>query len=247
MALTEHLRVQMQRSRARSIGMPASLSLTQWEQTLADFKGMCAYCLFRPFEVLEHFIPMALAGTTANNCLPACYPCNYKKRDLTGQDLILLFGYETIKRLQCYLTSRCDTSSNHPDHSQSVLNVFQERSIPLQKKGELAEETDVLTITASGTRKMVKLLPEGLPIYSLKMLYEALPISLIELGERANLNEITIARIRDGKTAIRRTSVNRLLLAFSELYNRPLSLKNVSGINLEVKKRGVLHSQGTAS
>ena len=68
--------------------------------------------------------------------------------------------------------------------------------------------------------------------YTLEELYENLPCTLVELGNRAGLNEVTIARIRDGKPT-RRSSVNRLMLAFSEIYKRPLSLKNVTGINVQ--------------
>lgn len=69
-------------------------------------------------------------------------------------------------------------------------------------------------------------------IYTLQELYDELPCTLVELGDRAGLNEVTIARIRDGKPT-RRSSVNRLLLTFSEIYKRPLSLRNVVGINIQ--------------
>ncbi len=68
--------------------------------------------------------------------------------------------------------------------------------------------------------------------YTLEELYENLPCSLVELGDKAGLNEVTVARIRDGKPT-RRSSINRLLLALSEIYKRPLSLKNITGINVQ--------------
>lgn len=71
---------------------------------------------------------------------------------------------------------------------------------------------------------------------SIQELYDDLPITLIELGERADLNEVTVARIRDGKST-RRTSVNKLLRVLSDVYGRPLSLRNVTGINVQVNKR----------
>ena len=85
--------------------------------------------------------------------------------------------------------------------------------------------------------------------YTIQELYEELPITLVELGDRANLNEVTIARIRDGKPS-RRSSVNSLLIVLSGIYNRPLSLKNVTGINvqrnlrLERKQAKMGQSQG---
>lgn len=72
--------------------------------------------------------------------------------------------------------------------------------------------------------------------YSIEELYDDLPITLVELGERADLNEVTVARIRDGKPS-RRTSVNRLLRVLSDLYGKQLSLKNVTGIHVQVNKR----------
>lgn len=72
--------------------------------------------------------------------------------------------------------------------------------------------------------------------YTIQELYDDLPITLVELGNRADLNEVTVARIRDGKPS-RRTSVNRLLRVLSDVYGKHLSLKNVSGINVQVNKR----------
>jgi len=72
--------------------------------------------------------------------------------------------------------------------------------------------------------------------YTIQELYEDLPMTLTDLGEQADLNEVTIARIRDGKPA-RRSTINRLLRVLSEIYGRPLSLRNVTGINVQVNKR----------
>lgn len=72
--------------------------------------------------------------------------------------------------------------------------------------------------------------------YTIQELYDDLPITLVELADRAELNEVTVARIRDGKPA-RRTSVNRLLRVLTEVYGKPLSLKNVSGVNVQMNRR----------
>ncbi len=70
-----------QLSRARKLGAPADLTWAEWSQTLNDFEGMCAYCQKRPYQVLEHFIPLGQpdSGTTVVNCVPACYWCNRLK------------------------------------------------------------------------------------------------------------------------------------------------------------------------
>jgi predicted transcriptional regulator len=74
------------------------------------------------------------------------------------------------------------------------------------------------------------------PTYTIQELYDDLPISLILLGEKADLNEVTVARIRDGKPT-RRTSVNKLLRVLSEVYGKPLTLRNVRGINVQINRR----------
>lgn len=72
--------------------------------------------------------------------------------------------------------------------------------------------------------------------YTLQELYDELPMTLTDLGQRAGLSEVTVARIRDGKPT-RRSTINRLLRVMSDIYERPLSLRNVSGINVQVNKR----------
>lgn len=106
MKTTERQRVQAQCSRARGRGTASTLSEHDWAQTVADFNGLCAYCLREPYGVIEHFLPVSLAGTTVNNCIPACLSCNRKKRNLTGNMLITKFGEETIERIQMYLNQR---------------------------------------------------------------------------------------------------------------------------------------------
>jgi predicted transcriptional regulator len=72
--------------------------------------------------------------------------------------------------------------------------------------------------------------------YPLEMLFEDLPISLLELSKRANINEVTLARVRDGKPT-RRATANKLLLEFSAIYGLKFNLRNVTGINVQVNKR----------
>lgn len=129
MALTEHERVMAHRTRARLVGAPASLSLEQWEQTIMDFNGKCAYCLERQFDVLEHFIPVAIAGTTIQNCIPACYKCNHKKRDCTGKALYMLFGEDVIKRIERYLTNRSSVLPDHPVRYQRQIKMLEDKPV----------------------------------------------------------------------------------------------------------------------
>jgi predicted transcriptional regulator len=54
-----------------------------------------------------------------------------------------------------------------------------------------------------------------------------LPISIAELARRSKVNEVTIARIRDGESVALRSTANKMLRAFSEVYGRILTLDNV--------------------
>jgi predicted transcriptional regulator len=63
--------------------------------------------------------------------------------------------------------------------------------------------------------------------YTLQELFHHLPIPLAELARRSHVNEVTVARIRDGESIPRRSTANRLLLVFSQVYGRPLTLDNV--------------------
>ena len=69
------------------------------------------------------------------------------------------------------------------------------------------------------------------PTYTLRELFDNLPIPIKELGRRAGVNEVTVARIRDGNPA-RRSTINSLLREMSNVYNRPLSLANVTGVSI---------------
>jgi len=68
--------------------------------------------------------------------------------------------------------------------------------------------------------------------YTLRELYDNLPVTLAELGRQAKLNEVTVARIRDGERA-RRGTANSLLRAMSAIYGREFTLANVTGINVQ--------------
>ena len=64
-------------------------------------------------------------------------------------------------------------------------------------------------------------------MYTRRELFTNLPISLAELSRRSQVNEVTIARIRDGESMALRSTANKLLRVFSEVYGRTLTLDNV--------------------
>ncbi len=63
--------------------------------------------------------------------------------------------------------------------------------------------------------------------YTLRDLFNNLPISLAELARRSKVNEVTIARIRDGESVALRSTANKLLRVFSDVYDRTLTLDTV--------------------
>ena len=109
----EKARLQTQLARAVEKGLPATITLAQWLQTLADFNGLCAYCQQRPFEHLEHFIPIeAGGGTTVDNCLPSCGKCNYSKgASDPDRPQLELFVNDPRERVRRYLADRAEDAN----------------------------------------------------------------------------------------------------------------------------------------
>lgn len=70
---------------------------------------------------------------------------------------------------------------------------------------------------------------EDKEVYTLRELIESLPCSLRQFGKDYKISEVTIARIRDGKPAIRST-INKLLTALSSVYGKKFTTRNVEGI-----------------
>src|SRR5258708_14547628 len=68
-------RVEQQCSQARTLHAEATLTLLEWLETLNYFHWQCAYCQAKPFQILSHYLPLPGAGTTADNCVPACRRC----------------------------------------------------------------------------------------------------------------------------------------------------------------------------
>ena len=100
-----------------------------------------------------------------------------------------------------------------------------------------------LTNIIYGLKDVVKLehkreytMMEQKDTYDIQELFALLPIAIAELARRSGINEVTLARMRDGRKT-RRDTVNKLLLELSKVYERPLSIRNVTGLNAQVNKR----------
>jgi HNH endonuclease len=78
----ERQRLRGQVMRAKEKKLSATLTLREWLDTCQAFRWKCAYCQTGPYEVMEHYIPIAKGGgTTKENCVPACFKCNQDKLD----------------------------------------------------------------------------------------------------------------------------------------------------------------------
>jgi hypothetical protein len=100
--------VELHNDRAKSLYLPATLTLQQWQRTLNDFNHKCAYCQTNEYQVLEHYIPLNFGGgTTADNCVPACKNCNGTKSDQHPSAIFSSKMFEdAIQRVQAYLETR---------------------------------------------------------------------------------------------------------------------------------------------
>jgi 5-methylcytosine-specific restriction endonuclease McrA len=115
-------RVVAHNERARDLGLPASLTLQQWLETLEYFGWKCAYCS-SAFQSLEHYLPLSMdGGTTAQNCLPTCKSCNSRKHDLHPDAFGKLFPAENMARIRAYLVGRTE---NRKADELAALNVIE--------------------------------------------------------------------------------------------------------------------------
>lgn len=239
---TEEKRVKCQLARARKLATEASLTTSQWRKTLVDFNNFCAYCQVRPFDVLEHFVPVSIAGTTVTNCIPACFKCNYKKSDRTGDSLVEAFGKAIIDRIKEYLLSR---SSEQGVDEETVVTLSQTQRKPRwstrkKQSSDLKLDNHQLTINEElnpHTRKQRD--PEWyygcsrIPykeIYDIQDLFYHLSIFMKELSEISGINRATLTRIREGET-VRSSTANKLINTFAKIYDRIILPEMVKGIN----------------
>jgi hypothetical protein len=101
--LTELYRVEDHLRRARSLRARATLTLVDWFTILEHFEWRCAYCQSEPFQVLLHILPQEVAGTTPENCVPACRHCKCSsKRECTHvmRYLAILHCQQAEQRVQ---------------------------------------------------------------------------------------------------------------------------------------------------
>lgn len=78
--------------RTQAQGLPSTLTLSEWLETLEIYNHKCIYC-GEPWEEIEHKIPVTKGGgTTRENCAPSCRQCNRSKgnRDAPGDHLVIM-------------------------------------------------------------------------------------------------------------------------------------------------------------
>lgn len=76
----EGQKIRNQIYRAKKAGVPATLMLGQWMKTLEQYNNMCSYCQKKPYECIDHHVPISAGGgTTEDNCVPSCQGCYQDK------------------------------------------------------------------------------------------------------------------------------------------------------------------------
>lgn len=78
----EKTRIYCQEYRAKKNGLPATLTVDQWNETKEYFNNRCVYCGKEKSLAQEHFVPLSKGGEyTHNNIIPACRSCNSSKNN----------------------------------------------------------------------------------------------------------------------------------------------------------------------
>ena len=91
----ERQRVSAQNSRTSKLGLKSDLTPEQWVTVLEQYDHKCAYCGGK-FETMEHIVPVSFGGgTTKDNVVPACMPCNLKayRRNIKNMMLPIVTEY----------------------------------------------------------------------------------------------------------------------------------------------------------
>lgn len=65
--------------RARSLHVEATLTLVDWLLILDSCQWKCTFCQSKSFEVMYHYAPLEVCGTTPTNCVPACRSCRARR------------------------------------------------------------------------------------------------------------------------------------------------------------------------
>ncbi len=87
----EKVRITNQRRIARLKALPATLTITEWQQILIEWNNCCAYCGRHQSEIQgvlqqDHIIPLVQGGGyTRENLVPACKICNGRKNGRTPE------------------------------------------------------------------------------------------------------------------------------------------------------------------
>jgi 5-methylcytosine-specific restriction endonuclease McrA len=76
-------------TQAKRRAAPGSYTIQEWKDKVMLFAGCCAYCgEDRPLGP-DHKIPLSRGGThDISNIVPACFPCNSKKRAQTAYEFL---------------------------------------------------------------------------------------------------------------------------------------------------------------
>jgi hypothetical protein len=77
--LREWDRLQSETARAQRKGLPVTLTLVQWLNTVSDFRGCCAWCEKVGYSNIEMLVPEN--GLVWHNAVPSCRSCSVHHRN----------------------------------------------------------------------------------------------------------------------------------------------------------------------
>lgn len=133
------------RTVARNYGRTATITATEWRETLTFFAHRCAYCGIggEALLELEHFIPVERGGASVRaNCVPACRSCN--RRKMTADPRRATFWATIDVACRARLTEFFRTYG-HPTQEPFLPKHFTRVSSAGGACGETSEDHDYTT------------------------------------------------------------------------------------------------------
>ncbi len=127
---THRAMVQHANNRARLLSLPATLTLEDWLEILAQAGGRCVYCheTVGPRLTLDHAIPLSRGGASSReNVVAACDACNRAKNGRTPEEF--LSGTRQALAMPAALTSTADETVTGSAERAAVAAAWQHHQL----------------------------------------------------------------------------------------------------------------------
>lgn len=106
-------------SRARRRGAPGEgVTAAQWKELVAQYNGRCAYCGVEAKMTIDHRISLFRGGRhELANLLPACKPCNSRKRTMSEEGFRALLACEAARQVS-------EVAARYSSHLRKALRSW---------------------------------------------------------------------------------------------------------------------------